>query len=88
MSDDDIEDRINNLLPYPPEDVFASFLLDLRRPISSIEAWLDILAEPDSEEQRVQAIEALHRELEVVRDGLDFARDYLTKRKAMGNSGG
>jgi hypothetical protein len=86
MTDDNTRIKVEDLLQDPPENVFAMFQNDLRAPISSIEACVDILAEPDSEEQRKQAIEELYRQLKIVRGGLDFALDYLKKRKAMNDS--
>jgi hypothetical protein len=70
---------LDGLLASTPEEAFAMFQHQLRMPISEIGAWIEILIEADSQEERDQAVEALYKRLEQVQRELDFAKDYLTQ---------
>jgi hypothetical protein len=76
---DEKDERMERFLKDPPEEIFAMFQHQLRHPISEIGAWVEILIDPDSSEEREEAIAGLYKQLEVVQNELDFALDYLSK---------
>ena len=78
--------KIDELLQYPPEDVFAMFVNDLRNTIGSVHAASDLLSEEMSEEETNEIIGIIQRSARNASDGLDFALKYLKARQDMNNA--